>query len=360
MLQRIPGRLRHYRASELAGSGAAGLSDTDRQNILLSRIYQSKAIGDYRRFLSAFATGFKASTDTLRGIATGSSSNYDTTNAAASGYVLPSVTATAISQATGTNIGNMTAAGGLAAAFDGTTTQAHTAAAKMTGGTGATGYVGKNYTGAAKAIANARVYATDGTGTVHWNTGSNSDTITLTLYGKASAPASATDGTVLGSTSFANGPSGTAAATTPSPTITSSDTTTTWNYVWVAISTNAGTGGVVVAEVVFSTPVTDNMTLVTTAQTADASVSSARVLMEINNAIAATLNTDLTVEVTCNGGTNWATCTLSLLSSNGQAGRHVVETGATTCTAGTSFAARIKTLNNKSVPIYGVSLSVSS
>jgi hypothetical protein len=36
----------------------------------------------------------------------------------------------------------------------------------------------------------------------------------------------------------------------------------------------------------------------------------------------------------------------------------VAETVDQATTAGTSFAARIKTLNNKNIPIYGVSLTV--
>jgi hypothetical protein len=103
----------------------------------------------------------------------------------------------------------------------------------------------------------------------------------------------------------------------------------------------------------------NNMTLVTTAQTADSSVNTARVLIEYDNTAAPTLNTDLTVEVTCDGGTNWAGASLSSVSTNGQGGRKVAETLDQACTAaGTSFAARIKTFNNKNIPIYGVSLTV--
>lgn len=100
-----------------------------------------------------------------------------------------------------------------------------------------------------------------------------------------------------------------------------------------------------------------NMTLVTDAQTADSSVSNGRVLMEINPVDSITLNTDLTAEVTCNGGSNWAAATLSSFGT-GQSGRTVVETADTACTAGTSFAARLKTLNNKNVQIHGTSLTV--
>ena len=65
-------------------------------------------------------------------------------------------------------------------------------------------------------------------------------------------------------------------------------------------------------EVTFlSAPVSNNATIVTTAQTADASVSNVRVLIEFDNTATPTLNTDLTVEVTCNGGSNWASASLS-------------------------------------------------
>lgn len=103
---------------------------------------------------------------------------------------------------------------------------------------------------------------------------------------------------------------------------------------------------------------TSNITVVTTSQTADSSVANARVLLEFDNSASPTLNTDLTVEVTCDGGTNWTAASLSSVSTNGQGGRKIVETADQACTGGTSFAARIKTFNNKNVPIYGVSLTV--
>ena len=56
--------------------------------------------------------------------------------------------------------------------------------------------------------------------------------------------------------------------------------------------------------------VQNNMTVVTTAQTADASVSTARALVEYNPVDSITLNTDLTIDVTCDGGSNWTGGTL--------------------------------------------------
>lgn len=94
------------------------------------------------------------------------------------------------------------------------------------------------------------------------------------------------------------------------------------------------------------------------AQTSDSSVSNARVLLEYDNTANPTLNTDLTVEVSCNGGTNWTAATLSPVTAYSQGGRRVAETVDQACTPGTSFAARIKTLNNKNVPISVVAMSV--
>ena len=84
--------------------------------------------------------------------------------------------------------------------------------------------------------------------------------------------------------------------------------------------------------------VTNNMTLVTTSQTADATVSNGRVLIEFDNTAAPTLNTDLTVEVTCDGGTHWTTVTTSLDSTAAS----FADTGLAT---GTDFTYQVEALN---------------
>jgi hypothetical protein len=102
----------------------------------------------------------------------------------------------------------------------------------------------------------------------------------------------------------------------------------------------------------------NNMTLVTTSQPADAAIGNVRVLLEYNPVDATTLNTDLTVEVTCNGGSTWTNATLAA-AGTAQAGHKVAETADTTCPAtGTSFAARIKSLNNKFIEIYKTTVAV--
>ncbi|QIO34646.1 discoidin domain-containing protein [Bradyrhizobium sp. 1(2017)] len=149
--------------------------------------------------------------------------------------------------------------------------------------------------------------------------------------------------------------------TSTTPATTTRDGSVTARYVAIILpATDFSTVNVTLQDLngYVSTP--SNMTVVTTAQSTfgDATVSNGRVLIEYDNTATPTLNTDLTVEVTCNGGTNWSAATLSLVSSNGQGGRSIAETADTACTSGVSFAARIKTFNNKSIPIHGVSLTV--
>ena len=90
----------------------------------------------------------------------------------------------------------------------------------------------------------------------------------------------------------------------------------------------------------------------------NATVDHARCLLEIDPISSVTLGTDLTIELTCNGGTNWAAAASYTNCGKGQAGRTVIETDDVACTSGTSFAARIKTLNNKTVNVYKTAVAV--
>lgn len=149
-----------------------------------------------------------------------------------------------------TNIGTMTSGGGLAAAFDGVVSKTSILSAaspahsgNLGGGTTftVTDYAGKNYTGASdQKISSATVTpSTDlgfctvtGVSTV---SGLVLDlvafgfvTLTFNLRGKASAPASSSDGTLIGQTVTSN--------FTNTVIISSTDTTTAWKYVWVEVS----------------------------------------------------------------------------------------------------------------------------
>ena len=136
--------------------------------------------------------------------------------------------AAAISGATGTNIGNMTGHGGLAAAFDGTTSKSGANSAVDTTSANGDGYVGKNYTGSPNAISQVVVYPSNDDGFAFGLTGAGS--ITINLWAKSSAPAHPRDGTMLGT-------SGAFGNTTAAVTIGSNNTVSTWNYVWVEVIT---------------------------------------------------------------------------------------------------------------------------
>ncbi|KQW22847.1 hypothetical protein ASC80_05765 [Afipia sp. Root123D2] len=266
----------------------------------------------------------------------------DTTN----GLVKPtSTTGTLISSATGTLITNTTTR--TSAIFDDVTDQPSSAAAQKASATSF--YAGKTYLGG-KAIGKAIVYGTNNIGFV-----SGTPSITINLRGKnGTAPSSASDGTLLGTLTF-TGTSDESAGRT----VNSSDTTTAYDHVFVEVTQSGSAGTMCLAEVQFYAPgTTSNMTVVTTAQTADASVENASCLIEYDNTAAPTLNTDLTVELSCDGGSTWSTTTLTLLTAYGQGGRSMAKTDDVACTAGTSYTARIKTLNNKMIEIYGVAISV--
>jgi hypothetical protein len=143
-------------------------------------------------------------------------------------------------------IGNMSSKGGLAAAFNGTISQAYNSSSVRL--SNANGFDGVNYTGctpAAEAISSAVIYPTTDQGY-----GPTDGSVTFYLYGKNGNPASGTDGTLLGST--------TVKAVPPAAvTIASSDSVTTWSRVWVymvASGQHNSYQGVGVSQIVFFTP----------------------------------------------------------------------------------------------------------
>ncbi|HEY0236561.1 MAG TPA: DUF2793 domain-containing protein [Afipia sp.] len=340
------------------GGGGGGLSDADRQNILLARIYQSKLYGGYRRFINAFADGYKASS----GINAGASSAYvlNGTN----GFVSPT------------------------SSYLATTSVADQLASMTVNASGWSGYTMRQVFSGAVVLAGGNFVR------VSLSSGTDGAVVQSAFIGAASGTAGSFAAipmqlTVGGSTSFSIPPNTTVQSdwlpfvTTPGSPIVCSvyfngstavkgNTTVGSNYTMVfksgvneagLVSISGYTSNPGYLELfnkieVSSSTIVDNMTLVTTAQTADATVSNGRVLIEYDNTASPALNTDLIVEVTCNGGANWTSASLSSVSSNGQAGRKIVETVDQACTSGTSFAARVKTLNNKNVPIYGLGLTV--
>ncbi|WP_458760559.1 discoidin domain-containing protein [Afipia sp. TerB] len=317
----------------------AGASDTERRNMWLVEIYLSKIFGVFRRAINLFATGFKGSDDDDYGIETADSSNYAVTAGTAgaiTGYVAP--TRTTLSRLTG---GTPTMPkGGTAANINdnnpATIGVTGSSIGNMTGQSIATRIIAQIDYGANKTIAKIEAIG------FHDN-GSGTNTGHQLVY--------STDGTNWTQL-------GASLSTNQTPQNYSSTGSVTARYIALAVSAQSwGAITLEIGDLNGYEAVPDDMTVVTAYQTADASVSTARALIEFDNSNSPTLNTDLIAELTCDGGANWAAATLSSVTANSQDGRSVAETSDVACTAGTSFAARIKTDNAKDIKIYGVAVS---
>lgn len=128
-------------------------------------------------------------------------------------------------QPAGTNFGDMTLNGGLAAAFDGTRDKvAGLCAAKVA----AFGYVGRNFT-VPQVIGQALVWPSNDNG--FQNVGGT--TVTLDLYGKNGLPANSTDGTLLATTTILD-------QTTGPVVLKPAFSTTTYTHGWVRVLQTGG------------------------------------------------------------------------------------------------------------------------
>jgi len=101
-----------------------------------------------------------------------------------------------------------------------------------------------------------------------------------------------------------------------------------------------------------------NMTLVSNSFTADASPATGRIHIQVNPIDAITINTDLTAEISRDGGTTWTTATLSLKETlaDGTKAYEDDSVDISSQPTGTSMKWRVKTLNTKDVEVHGVVL----
>lgn len=233
---------------------------------------------------------------------------------------------------TGSTFGDMTASGGLAAAFDGTTSSDSSVCALKA--TATSSYCGKAFSAAQK-IARVDTYGSNNAGYL----GVNQST-TITIYGKSSSPANATDGTVLGSTTFTD------TNATQQKQI-ACDASTAYQYVWATISTTPATN-IYFAEIKYFT--VNDVTLIPPAST---SVSTAPTYMDAyllwkDDSGSAVLGTDLTVELSRDGGTTYTTATLTNLASyDGTYSIIKARADVSAQPSGTSMLCRIKQINSK-------------
>ena len=143
----------------------------------------------------------------------------------------------------------------------------------------------------------------------------------------------------------------------------SSDYTQTWSSVgakryWqLYISTYDGSNVVAINPIRFwRTLTTANMTLINSGMTAMAAPSTGFITVQAQPVDSITLNTDLTAEISRDGGTNWTAVTLTAGSLNGGFYTYEGNADLTGQPSGTSIKYRIKTLNLKQVRVSGVVL----
>ena len=155
------------------------------------------------------------------------------------GAVASGGTPAVISGATGTAIGNMTGGGGLAAGFDGVTSQSYSAGSFRAADTGNT--IGKNW-GSNKTITQADIWCPNN---VRFNgSGGQASGLLFTLYGSNS---SLSGGVSLGTFT------GSQTGLSQKVTITATDTSTSYPYHWVSCDvTSLLGGGFYLAEVEFT------------------------------------------------------------------------------------------------------------
>jgi len=249
----------------------------------------------------------------------------------------------------GTVGGDMTGGGGNAAAVDGTTSQTNANSAQGAASDTVT-QVGKDW-GGAKTVTAWKVYASSENFIV-----GNSDAVTCTLQG-ADDSTNINDGTWTDIDSL-GGLSGDATGLVVDRAVGSA---TPYEALRVKFTGNSGTGSgyYVCAEVEFyeaSAPA--NMTLVSTAFTAASAPDTGRVHVQVKENETITVNTDLTAEISRDGGTTWTTATLVLQETLAD-GTKAYEDDDVTISgqpSGTSMKYRIKTLNAKDIEVHGVVL----
>jgi predicted RecA/RadA family phage recombinase len=329
-----------------ASSTALAVTPAGLANLYSIALNNAIEIADLKGSRLNMAGGIADAYDSETDVDTATSTNesYDSGNDL---YSPTAGSATPISGATGTNIGDLTGGGGLAAIFDGTTSQNDAASGQTVSGGGTTAYAGKNYSLSPKRITQVVAYPSNASS---WFSAADGTlNVTLTLYGKnGGAPANSTDGTSLGSV----GPFSEDGA---SRTITSSDTTTLWDYVWVGMLSSGSTGTRYMAELIFSEPgVPNNMTLVSNAFTATAVPTTARIATFIDPQESITINTDFTAEVTRDGGTTWTAVTLALVSNPvGTVEQYEGTADISGQPSDSDMRYRLKTLNNKDIDVTG-------
>lgn len=260
-----------------------------------------------------------------------------------SGGYYSGVDSTAIAQATGTAIGSLTGAGGIAASFNGSV-DANSAASSLSGNTG---NVGKDWgSGVSKKPFSFICKSPSNEG---FHSGGHNSTITLYV---------SDTNDIAGATAVHSGTSTYGVAQVYSSGFI--PTTTSGRYWWIQVSCAPSSSGTTyIAEVEFTEATVLNMTLISNAYTATSAPSAAVLGFQTVENEAITINTDLKGFVSRDGGSNFTEVTLALKTTLGQTGTKYYECAETTLTStsGSSMVWKITTHNTKDIEIHGVALS---
>lgn len=323
----------------------AGKNNTiDDINLIVAQLAlaNAKALGA-AQLLGGTGNRFADNFDTLDYVDTAGATALDTSE---SGVLKPTLTTTL---AASSYIGDMTSNGGLAAAFDGTTSQGTTEGASSASTAASTFvYVGADYSAAPKVVGSVDVYGSNNAGFVS----SSNPTVTLRLYGKNSgAPSSSTDGTQLGTASFTD-----TADESAGRTITNGGSIGPWDYLWIAVSHDDGTSRFMrVAEVEFKGPAA--MVVASEIQVAASAPTDVHLVAQIEKVTTVTVNTDLIFAASRDGGANWTNATMNERTTH--EGITLLESDDIDVSgqpSDTDMMWRITTANNKMVEIHGVYL----
>ena len=101
---------------------------------------------------------------------------------------------------------------------------------------------------------------------------------------------------------------------------------------------------------------TDNMTLINSGLTASSAPSNGFITVQADPVDAVSPNTDITAEISRDGGTNWTAATLTAGATNGGFINYEGSCDISGQPSGTSMKYRVKTLNTKEVRVSGVVL----
>jgi hypothetical protein len=250
-----------------------------------------------------------------------------------------------IAQGTGTAIGDMTVAGGLAAAFDSTTVQAIGSCARS--GNAAAAYVGKDWGGGTTyAISQVIWYGPSDAGIFETDT-----TNRIRIQESATGAWGGEEATIGDAGTFDGSANGVV------KTITCSGATEK-RYHRALIDGGSGSEKAACAEVEFyETNTPPDMTLIANAVTAEAEPATARLVLFEQDVDAVTVNTDLIASVSRDGGITWSAVTLAD-EGDYETGQRILAgtVDVSGQPSGTSMLWKAVTANDKELKLHGVAL----